>query len=226
MIEVVVVGEGQTEETFVRDLLAPALAPTGIYLTPRLIPTGRHHRGGSLSEQRVLRFLRNTLRERADTYVTTFFDLYGLPPEFPGVQESAAITDPLARAVRIEQALAEAAVKTACCRADRMLPHVQPHEFEALLFADTDRLVELDEAWRGAAEPLRAARRSAATPEHVNDGPQTHPSARLHALLREPRFDKLLHGSMAAGRIGLATLRAECRHFGAWLQRLESLAPL
>lgn len=226
MIEVVVVGEGQTEETFVRDLLAPALAPMGIYLTPRLVPTGPHNRGGSLSERRVLRFLRNTLRERGDTYVTTFFDLYGLPPEFPGVEASAPITDPLARAVTIEQALAAAAVQVAGCRADRIVPHVQPHEFEALLFADTDRVIELDDAWRGAAEPLRDARRSAASPEHVNDGPLTHPSARLRALLREPRFDKVLHGTAGAARIGLATLRAECRHFGAWLARIESLKPL
>lgn len=226
MIEVIVVGEGQTEETFVRDVLAPVLAPLAIYLSPRLVPTGPHSRGGALKEQRVLRYLRNTLREREDTFVTTFFDLYGLPADFPGVQASAGFGDPLQKAAHIEAALAEAAVQAAGCRAGRFLPHVQPHEFEALLFADTDRLVELDDRWRAAAEPLRAVRAAAATPEHVNDGPQTHPSARLRAQLREPRFDKVLHGTAAARSIGLGRLRAECRHFGAWLQRIEGLRPL
>lgn len=226
MIEVIVVGEGQTEETFVRDVLAPAFAPLEIFLSPRLVPTGPHSRGGALNEQRVLRYLRNTLRERGDTYVTTFFDLYGLPTGFPGVHESADLADPMQKASHIEAALAEAAVRAADCRADRFLPHVQPYEFEALLFADTDRLVELDDRWRTAAAPLRAARAAAATPEHVNDGPQTHPSARLRAQLREPQFDKVLHGAAAARNIGLARLRDECRHFGAWLERIESLRPL
>ncbi len=31
--------------------------------------------------QRILRFLRDTLRQQRDTYVTTFFDLYGLPSD-------------------------------------------------------------------------------------------------------------------------------------------------
>jgi Domain of unknown function (DUF4276) len=226
MIEVIVVAEGQTEETFVRELLAPALAPLEIFLSPRLVPTGPHARGGALNEQRVLRYLRNTLRERGDTFITTFFDLYGLPTDFPGVRQSAAFVDPLQKATHIEAALAMAAVQAADCRPERFLPHVQPYEFEALLFADTDRLIGLDDRWRAAAAPLRAARAAAATPEHVNDGPQTHPSARLRAQLREPRFDKVLHGTAAARSIGLARLRDECRHFDAWLRRIEGLRPL
>lgn len=39
VIEVIVVGEGQTEETFVRDVLAPEFAPLDISLQPRLIQT-------------------------------------------------------------------------------------------------------------------------------------------------------------------------------------------
>jgi hypothetical protein len=85
VIDVIVVGEGQTEETFVRDVLAPQLTDRAINLHPRLIDTSQRGRGGALSRDRVIRFLRNTLRERAGTYVTTFFDLYGLRPDFPGV---------------------------------------------------------------------------------------------------------------------------------------------
>ncbi len=72
MIEVVVVGEGQTEETFIRDVLAPRMAGQSVFLRPRLIGTSMHGRGGALSRDRVLRYLRNTLRERANVYVTTF----------------------------------------------------------------------------------------------------------------------------------------------------------
>ena len=65
-------------------ILYPALLGGNVLVQPRLIPTSRHAKGGALSSQRVLRFLRNTIRERSDTYVTTFFDLYELPSDFPG----------------------------------------------------------------------------------------------------------------------------------------------
>lgn len=75
MIEVIAVGEGQTEETFVRDVVAPAFWHLDVSMQSRLIRTSRSGRGGALVADRVVRFLRNTLRERNDTYVTTLFDL-------------------------------------------------------------------------------------------------------------------------------------------------------
>jgi hypothetical protein len=70
MIEVVVGGEGQTEETFVRDVLAPEFEPLDISLQPRLIQTSPGAKGGALTAGRMMKFLRNTLRERGDIYVT------------------------------------------------------------------------------------------------------------------------------------------------------------
>ena len=65
-------------------ILGPALAHSNVFVEPRLISRSTVGRGGALSGQRVLRFLRDTLRQRSDTHVTTFFDLYGLPTDFPG----------------------------------------------------------------------------------------------------------------------------------------------
>lgn len=225
MIEVLVVGEGQTEETFIRDVLAPPLAGQGVFLHPRLIRTSRDGRGGALNRDRVLRYLRNTLRERADVYVATFFDLYALASDFPGRTEAEAIADPLARASMIESRFAEVVVGGAQCRRDRFLPHIQPYEFETLLFSDVDSLIEIEPAWKASAAPLHAVRAGVDSPEYINDGARTHPSARLQALL-SPRFDKVLHGPRAAAYIGLDRIRHECRHFGDWLALLEGLAPL
>ena len=121
--------------------------------------------------------------------------------------------------------LAEVVVYAARCRADRFLPHIQPHEFEALLFSDVTRLAELEPGWRAAVSALQVARDSVPSPEHINDGPTPHPSARLPALL-SPRYDKVLHGGLIAARIGLAQIRKECAHFAAWPERLEGLPPL
>lgn len=56
MIDVIVVGEGQTEETFTRDVLAPMFAARGISLQPRLIATSKEAVGGALTRNRVLHY--------------------------------------------------------------------------------------------------------------------------------------------------------------------------
>jgi len=225
VIEVYIVCEGTTEESFVWNVLAPTFWPRDRNIRPRLIPTSRYSRGGALSRDRILRYLRNTLRERADVYVTTFFDLYGLTQDFPGVTETASVRDPIARAMTIEALFTEAVVREAECRADRFVPHIQPFEFEELLFSEVNRFPEIQPQWQAYVTALESARNSVTSPEHINDGYETHPSARLKTLLR-PRYEKVLHGTEIAARIGLDRIRAECAHFANWLSRIENLSPL
>ena len=217
---VIVACEGRTEQGFVTEILGHALASQSLFVEPRLIPTSPGARGGALSGQRVLRFMRNALRERRDTYVTTFFDLYGLPPDFPG--HAAKPPDPLARAAAIEASLHREVVRVAECRPERFVPHIQPYEFEALLFSDSvavyARRSRRGRHWVGK---LAEARGRAPSPEHINDGQNTHPSARLEQL---PGYRKVPHGLAVCARIGLDHIRSECRHFGAWLSRIETLA--
>jgi len=61
------------------------------------------------------------------------------------------------------------------------------------------------------------------TPEEINDGPNTHPSARLKRL---PGYKKAANGILVAEAIGLGKIRSECQHFNAWLSRIENLKPL
>ena len=223
--EVIVVCERQTESNFVKEILAPALGKQGGYLHPRLVSTSRSSRGGAPTRQRVLRLLRNALRERQDTYVTTFLDLYGLPGDFPGRSEAALHRNPLDCARIVEQALHAAVTRVVSCRPERFLPHVQPCEFEALLFSDVARFAEAAQAWRPLVPKLETARESSRSPEHIDDGPATHPSARLAQILR-PRYKKVRHGSEVSKLIGLRRMRADCSHFSLWLRRLEALASL
>ena len=202
-------------------ILRPSLATLGVYVEPRLIPTSPRGRGGALSGQRVLRFLQDTLRQRWDTHVTTFFDLYRLPPDFPGLDTT--MPDPLARASAIEAAFRDEVVRAVGCRRERFLPHIQPYEFEALLFSDTSQFARVEPGWMEEVGKLEAARHGASSPEHINDGERTHPSARLGNL---PGYRKVQHGSALARRIGLKRIREECRHFGDWLSRVENLHTL
>ena len=225
MKQVLVVCEGQTEEVFVNEILAPALWDRNVFLYPRLIATSRHSKGGSLKGQRVLRFLGNTLRERRNIHVTTFFDLYGLPSDFPGQSEAAAQVDPVDRAAAVEAEFHTAVIQAVGCAPGRFLPHIQPHEFEALLFSEPGRFAEVEPAWQRYVAQLEMARQSARSPEYINDGSETHPSARLRDLLR-PRYNKVRHGKAVSERVGIDRMRAECAHFHRWLERLATLPPL
>lgn len=221
MVEVVIVCEGPTEERFIRRVLATSFGHQNIFLLPRVI-NGRV-RGGNLKRSKVLRYLRNTLRERTDTYVTTMFDLYGLPSDFPGRRGSAGVTDPIARSRAIERGFHSVVIDEIQCRADRFVPHIQPYEFEALLFSDPTWFGEVDGRWKGSVNDLRYSRDSVLSPEYINDGQQTHPSARLKIL---PGYRKVLHGTLVSERIGLERIRDECRHFDEWLSHIEHLLPL
>lgn len=224
MTHVITVCEGQSEEAFVREIIYPALIGLEIYVQPRLIPTSPHAKGGALDGPRVLRFLRNTLRERQNAYVTTFFDLYGLPSGFPGRTEAGLPTDPIDRAVEIETGFGAAVVEQTGCRPDRFIPHIQPYEFESLLFSDASSFAKTEDGWRTFAGQLEEARKSAPSPEHINDGTATHPSARLNRLI--PPYNKVRHGVTLGAEIGIERIRAECRHFDQWMKRLEDLPPL
>jgi hypothetical protein len=223
MTHIIIVGEGQTEETFVRDVLVAPFAERGKYLDCRLIRTSESERGGALTPERVMKHLRNTLRERRDTYVTTFFDLYALHPNFPGQAQAGKIQDPIVRAQTIERYFAEEVVKAAACRADRFFPHIQPHEFEALLFSRPEALIEIHAEWRPRLEALREIRQGFPTPEHINH--EECPAGRLKSLL-VPKYKKVVDGPRAAQIIGLTRMRTECLHFGRWLTRIEALPPL
>ncbi len=225
MTDLVFVGEGQTEESFARDVLAPELLDRELYVNPRLIHTSTYGKGGALSWARVRRFLRNTLRERRDTYVTTFFDLYRLDRSFPGWEEGQALRDPLARVREIERHVHTAIVEEAGCRESRFIPHIQPYEFEALVFADPSALGVTDTRWLRTIDELRQARAAVPSPEHINDGETTHPSARLKTLL-DPSYQKVLHGVTVTKTIGLTRIRQECAHFNDWLTTIENIQPL
>lgn len=224
MKRVCVVCEGQTEETFVRDVLAPSFYEQGLNLIPEMIETSPGHRGGALSYDRVKRHLRNALRQNSTPVVTTFFDLYRLDNRFPGFNVSQAQADLPRRLDVLKQSLHADVVAEAGCQPDRFIPYIQPHEFEALLFSDVPTLTRTEPAWQVANAALTAVRAAAESPEHINNRPETKPAAHLERELRNPSYRKRRHGPIVAEKIGLARIEAECAFFAAWLTQLRMLA--
>ncbi|MEZ5386268.1 MAG: DUF4276 family protein [Prosthecobacter sp.] len=217
--------EGQTEETFVNEVLAPHLYSFGFRsIGARLMGNSRIRGGVPSWGSAKTDFVRH-LKEDPRCCHTTMVDYYGMPRgegrAWPG--RIAAVSRPYAeKAATVEQAIFEdlRLELEDILYPDQFLPFVLMHEFEGLLFSDCDRFGEgigrLD-----LISSFQAIRDQFDTPEEINDSPVTAPSKRIISLL--PGYEKPLFGSLASLEIGLDAMKAECPNFRMWLSRLEQL---
>lgn len=225
MSEVVAIVEGQTEMTFVRDHLAAHLGGLGIAVWPVL--SGKSRRQGGVRRWAATRGdIMRALKE--GRYVTTMFDFYGMPDNWPG-RVTAAKLPWDQRGPYVESEIIKDIAEEAAGKFDirQLIPYVQVHEFEALLFADVVIMAETLKSVTSLpdsylSQQLQQVVNEAGKPEAINDSYDTCPSRRIQRLV--PSYDKVAFGSTIAGRIGLDTLRKACPHFGQWLMRLEALS--
>jgi len=206
----------------VRDILAPELGTHQIFCDAHRITTGRRKgkvfRGGMVEYLYLRRDLDHWIKQdgAGDSWFTTMIDLYGLPPEFPGFEDSRCHIDPYLRVNSLERSLA------ADIGYPRFIPYIQLHEFEALLFADPDMFqVAFPDIGSGLAA-LKGIRHAIPNPELIDDGPETCPSRRICEIV--PQYSKPSSGPLIANHIGLLTLCRECQHFGDWINRVMALA--
>jgi len=144
MIEIVrinILVEGVTEETFVGDILQEALALKGVNIVARRVEMSRKHgriyRGGLINYEKAKRDIQNWLSQDKSAYLTTMFDLYALPGNFPGFDEAQRLPNPFDRVTKLEEALAEDIQNR------RFIPYIQLHEFEGLLFSNIQAIDEV-----------------------------------------------------------------------------------
>jgi hypothetical protein len=219
MNRVLIYVEGQTEETFVRDVLAPHLMKTcQIELKPTLARTkrtksGQTFKGGIVSYAQVKKDIRRLLADSQALLVTTMIDYYGLPNNFPG-KASLPKGTPYDRVRHLENAFANDIGDP------RFLPFLVLHEFEALVLVKPDNLGKVLPQYKKQLRALVTNIRGI-QPEEINAGAQTHPSARILQHFRG--YQKRLHGPLVIKDIGLETIREQCTHFNEWLKKLEGL---
>ena len=222
--------EGQTEETFVNEVLAPHLYRRGYSgVGARLMGNARQrNRRGGIKPWPAARIdILNHLQEDEGSHATTMVDYYGLPrtgaERWPGRDEAA--TAAFAHKADMIQSALLADVREHMGNSfdsRRFVPYVMMHEFEALLFSDCDAFA------RGIGLPalapqFRKIRDAFGSPEEIDDSPRTAPSKRVEALV--PEYEKPAMGTLAVLEIGLEPIRSECPSFRAWMERLESLRP-
>lgn len=217
--------EGPTEQTFADTVLKPHLANHGVYLhRPVLVAharkKGRVHRGGGRKylpmKNDILRFLAQ--EKSSDVFFTTMIDLYAIPADFPGLADAEKLRHLPAKRV---EALEHAFVNDIGDR--RFVPHIQLYEYEAYLFSDPGCFAYFYDHHEKQIAALKAIADGLATPELIDDGPDTAPSKRIIRELPDYEGAKSVVGPQVAELIGLNGIRSKCPHFDAWLSRLEKL---
>ncbi|WP_415883840.1 DUF4276 family protein [Neptuniibacter sp. QD34_54] len=212
MTRVNVFVEGQTEETFVRDVLAPYFTRQGIWLNAILAETSPGNKGGIVSYGKVKHQVTRLCRSDSGAYVTTLIDYYGLPTDFPSF--AIAQGDAMQKVQLLQDAFAHDISER------NFLPYFAMHEFEALLFCDPVKFEDWFDDQRAVAR-LEEIKANFATPEEINNSPETAPSKRILAVI--PAYKKTLHGPMIAEDIGIDVMRAQCPHFDGWIRSIEQL---
>ena len=217
--------EGQTEESFVNQILAPHLYARGyISVSARLLGNARQRsqRGGIRNWDLVREGILHHLRQDGGVFVTTMVDYYGLPHTWPGRAKAPSLPF-LDRASAVERELLDdvSARMGGSFDSQRFVPYIVMHEFEGLLFSDPAGFGR--GVGRADLSPsISAILADFSTPEEINDSPLTAPSKRLEDLL--PGYQKPLHGLLASQEIGLDTIRRQCAQFSDWVDRLEQRA--
>lgn len=214
MVRLLAFVEGQTEEQFIRRIVAPALVARNVHITATTP-------GGVKPWPRIRREMLRYLKEDTGRFLTTMFDYFRMPADWPG-RIAAGHKAHKQKAVSVEKAVLDdiAATMGNTFNKRRFIPYVQMHEFEALLFSDPGVLGQVIPT-QDASQDLEKIAAGFTTPEEIDDDPNTAPSKRIAAICNE--YQKVLHGILAARRIGLPLMRHKCPHFDEWLTKLEML---
>ena len=211
MIRVCIICEGPTEVEFVNRCLEPYLRPSGVsaYGTVLSARSGRH-RGGRVTVDRLAKKI--SLHYSEADRVSTLVDFYGF-------QDRAARTR-----AQLEADIAAAARDITTGYDPRyVLPYVQMHEFEGLLFTNPTHFEWAEDGWsEDVKAKLMAVAQAFPNPEDINGSPETAPSKRILSIFPEGTYSKPEHGPLIAEAIGIDAMRQKCAQFDAWVAHLQA----
>lgn len=210
----IILVEGDCELQLMKKWVIPFLymqVPPGMSwsLETFKITTNRqlHKKGGNIRYA----YLENEVRRisaQGCTLLTTFFDYFRLPADFPGYAES--------RNVEILESKLNEALKKEIENLPSFIPYIQMYEFEALLFSDIkgfDLILDDEEKLK----QIQAIMEKYPNPEEINGNPETAPSKRLAKIFN---YDKVADSEIILEMVGLDQVCKKCPRFNQWLSFL------
>ncbi len=223
MKRVIIVVEGSTEEKFVRQVLSPHFIQLGIYLdaqqwiTNRKLGTTGGGESFNLIENHIQRLMSRYRYDR-EIFISIMIDLYEFPKQGNTIydDEVSKITNSYDKVLLLQKKMA------ARFNYKNFIPYVQLHEYETLLFSETDMLKGFYTDKLKEIDRLKIEIEGK-NPEEINETPDGAPSKRIIKYLPAYKKQKTTAGVITSENIGLPKIREKCPHFNDWLTRLEAL---
>ncbi len=227
MKQLVLLVEGQTEEQFAKKVLAPFWSARGLFVRPVLLstkkgPQHRAHKGGMPSRDVVRSECLRLLGQSLWDGVGLLLDYYGLHHTFGKAEIEVADPHERARQLRerFEEEIRNETGETS--HPSRFRFFLLIHEFEALLFADPEKVTAHFATEKALSRLEDILKKCNGDPELINDAPTTAPSKRLQQVF--PKYRKVSDGVRIAQSIGLEGMRKRCRAFNEFCHWLDELA--
>lgn len=220
MKRLIIICEGQTEQSFCNEIIAPYLKTKNNIDIQTPLPKKSH--GGIVKWEQLKKDIDKYLySENKNTYVSTFIDYYGLHkgldyPQKDNPKSTKHVRDIVAE---IEEGMRQ---DIAPEFRYRFIPYIQLHEFESLIFSKSDILEH-----NFSTNDIKDMRYWEETlkkypdPELINNGKETAPSKRLKRIV--PIYEKVTDGTLLTLEIGINHLRNHCQNFNAWINKLENI---
>ncbi len=217
MKRLVIVVEGETEEGFVNNVMKPYFCSLGIYNYIQCFKI-KHSNGGLSKYSYIKQDIINTIYE-TDVVVTTMIDFYRIPSNFPGFQQLEANAMHEEQVDILETKMKEDIEQTQNQKFDNLIPYIQLHEFEALIFSSIKGIDALFDRVEVDYRGLQTVIDTHPNPEGINNGPNTAPSVRLKKLI--PGYDKVVYGVDIIKETGIDVVISKCPRFKEWIEKLK-----
>ena len=216
MKRLVIIAEGETEESFVNNILCPFFCSKGIYNSIQCFKT-KHSHGGMSKYSYIKKDILNIIYEK-DVVVSMMIDFYRLPSGFPGFNDLKATQTHQEQANLLETRIKKDLEDSQNQLFDNFIPYIQLHEFEALVFASISGIDSLFERSEIDYNGLMNVIQQYPNPEDINNHPDTAPSVRLKKLISG--YNKVLHGIDIINTVGMAELLEKCPRFKTWIESM------
>ncbi|MFT6961794.1 MAG: hypothetical protein ACJAWV_001516 [Flammeovirgaceae bacterium] len=223
MKDLYIIVEGQTELEFMNRLMIPYWR-TQLGYQNNIQPIIVQMSGGGHGFNNIEHF-KNTIEPIMNyqnaPFITSFIDYYGINSEkkMPGYKDCQKKANAQERITCLEAKLQEAVQQINEYRF--FIPYIQLHEFEALLFSDSEGFAYEAE---GIKQVVATVASDFKTPEDINDSYETAPSKRLEEIYRshKEKFSKVADGNDIAEEIGIGKMMEQCPRFRMWAESIIS----
>lgn len=213
MKQIIIIAEGQTEQEFCKEVLAPHFGTLGIGIYYPTTKIG----GGIVNWPALKRQIDNHLKGYSNWIVTTLIDYYGIYAhhQFPNWEEAHKKALNRDKVSLIEEGMKDDIITE---NNNLFVPYIQLHEFEALLFCDGAVFENLFDSTE-IEDKKYLEQTLLIPPEDINNDPNTAPSKRIKRII--PAYDKVVYGPELLKEIGLDKIRRKCPRFNEWISELE-----